>query len=46
MPPLQSGPTYDQQPVFTWANTSQHKVPHVGQAVEWHFPWVRQPWAV
>ena len=42
----QSGPTYDQQPTYSWSNSSVKKTPHAGQADVWRFPWVRQPWAV
>lgn len=39
-----AGPTNDQQPTFSWANTTLKGVPHEGHPVVWDFGWVRQPW--
>lgn len=46
-PPLstgaQSGPTYDQQPVFTFSG-SDFGLQHVGMPDAWNFPWVTITW--
>jgi hypothetical protein len=36
----QSGPTYDQQPAFTWDNSLWQDQPHGGQPQTFKFPWV------
>lgn len=38
-----SGPTYDQQPPFTFSNSSV-RVDHLGYPDVWMFPWIQQPW--
>jgi hypothetical protein len=40
----QSGPTYDDQPVFEWSTSPFASVPHVGQPDRWEFPWVAVGW--
>jgi hypothetical protein len=40
----QSGPTYDDQPVFEWSTSPFKDVPHVGQPDRWDFPWVVVDW--
>jgi hypothetical protein len=42
-----SSPTYDQQPTFSWANTtitSVLGVPHHGLPDVWNFPYVEMEW--
>ncbi len=40
----QSGPTYDQQPVFAFSNTTLTGIAHLGMPDAWHFPWVAVSW--
>jgi hypothetical protein len=40
----QSGPTYDDQPVFVWSNSPFKNVSHVGQPDRWEFPYVVVDW--
>ncbi|RYG55878.1 hypothetical protein EON66_04250 [archaeon] len=41
---MQAGPTYYQQPVFSWSNTSLTGIAHVGQPDTWNFPWIEVDW--
>ena len=41
----QSGPTYDDQPVFAWSISPFANVPHVGQPDRWEFPYVFVDWS-
>jgi hypothetical protein len=40
----QSGPSYDDQPVFAFSNTTVGDIPHTGMPNAWAFPWVRMAW--
>jgi len=40
----QSGPSYDDQPVFAFSNTTVGDIPHAGMPNAWAFPWVRMAW--
>ncbi len=40
----QSGPSYDSQPTFSWANTTLKGVANAGQPTVWRFPWVTFTW--
>lgn len=37
---IQSGPTWDIQPAFTWANQLWSAQPHDGQPTTFRFPWI------
>ena len=47
-PPLsatvQSGPSYDTQPVFVFSESTYKDVLHQGMPDRWQFPWVRIQW--
>ena len=47
-PPLstvaQSGPTYDNQPVFQFSGGPWNSVGHAGMPDKWQFPWVTVEW--
>lgn len=38
---MQSGPTYDQQPAFSFLNASLAGLPHEGLPDVWRMPWVQ-----
>jgi len=40
----QSGPTYDNLPVFVWSTSPFANVSHVGHPDRWNFPWVVVDW--
>ncbi|RYG56039.1 hypothetical protein EON66_03850 [archaeon] len=42
----QAGPTYDQQPVFSFSNTTPDlaSLPHYGLPDTWKFPWMEVTW--
>jgi hypothetical protein len=40
-----SGPSYDQQPVFAFSNTTLVNISHVGMPDVWNFPWITVTWA-
>jgi len=40
----QSGPTYDQQPVFQFSKSPFASLPHEGMPDRWEFPWVDVQW--
>jgi hypothetical protein len=40
----QSGPSYDSQPAFSWANTTLRGINNAGQPTVWNFPWVTFTW--
>ena len=40
----QSGPTYDDQPVFVWSTSPFVNTSHVGQPDRWEFPYVAVDW--
>ena len=42
----QSGPSYDQQPVFEFSKSYYALVPHDGLPDRWEFPWVQVKWSV
>lgn len=41
---IQSGPTFDTQPVFVWSNSTVRHLSHAGQPEVWNFPWVLASW--
>lgn len=40
----QSSPTFDQQPPFSWLNTTLSNLGHAGQPDLWNFGWMLHPW--
>ena len=42
----QSGPTYDDQPVFVWSESPFPDVVHTGMPDRWEFPYVMVDWSI
>eukprot|EP01116_Phalansterium_solitarium_P020182 TRINITY_DN5886_c0_g1_i1.p1 TRINITY_DN5886_c0_g1~~TRINITY_DN5886_c0_g1_i1.p1 ORF type:complete len:591 (+),score=253.83 TRINITY_DN5886_c0_g1_i1:46-1773(+) len=43
---IQSGPTYDDQPVFDWSGCEPQCSPHIGLPKHWQFGWLNVSWVL